>query len=358
MVKVAVMAECIQEKMDGQAWFTYHLAKNLAEIGDIDLTLIGGDYLNKIDIDADKLIFKRRIFTRKIFCIDVLKKINSEDFDIIHSPVNYGLPYFYFTNAKKVKTVHGAAGFELKFRYPFVHKVQLKIQLEILKNKIDKIVTISNTSKEEIIKHFHFSPQEITVIYNGVGEEFRVIEKEDCKKVLKKYGVKMPYIFHVSNASPIKNIPAIINAFQMIKDKINCNLVIGGGWSGGSNNRIISVGYISFEDLPFFYAGAEIFVFPSFHEGFGLPVLEAMASGTPVITSNIYATKEIADDAAILVNPYNVSEIADAIYALLNDIDLYEEIREKGLKRVREFSWKKCAKEYVRLYKETMKEDR
>jgi len=353
-MRVAIMGESIQPKMDGQGWFTYHLIQNLSKIKDIDLTVIGYEYLNNIDIKTDKLIHKKNSTFQKLFIFDILRKVNSEKFDIIHSPVNYGLPYFWFVNAKKVKTIHDATGFEIDFGYPLLYKTQLTIQFGFFGKRIDKISTVSNTSKREIVEHFRFPKEKIQVIYNGVGKEFRIIEKNLCKKILNKYNIETPFIFHISKASSIKNIGGIIKGFQKIKDRIDCNLVIGGAWKEDTTDRIISTGYIPFEDLPYFYSGAEIFVFPSFHEGFGLPILEAMACGTPVVTSNVYATKEIAAGSAVLVDPYNTEEIAQAIYNLLNNKDYYKEIRKKGLERVKQFSWKKCAEEYIKLYKESI----
>jgi len=346
------MGESIQPNMDGQGWATYHLIQNLSKIKNIDLTVIGDGYLNKIDIKTKKLIHKKKKTTvDKILYFDILKKVNAEKYDIIHSPVNYGLPYFWFVNALKVKTIHDATGFEVKCNYSLVHKMQLKSQFELFGNRIDKIATVSNTSKNEIVKHFHFQPEKIQVIYNGVCKEFRVIEKEVCKKILNKYNIKKPFIFHISKASSVKNIDGIIKAFQKIKNKVNCDLVIGGAWKGHTTERIISAGYIPFKDLPYLYSGSEIFVFPSFHEGFGLPILEAMACGTPVITSNVYATKEIASDAAICLNPYDNNEIAEAMLNLLNDKNRKEELIKKGLKRIQQFTWEKCAKKYIELYK-------
>ena len=350
-MKVAIMGESIQSNMNGQGWFTYYLVKNLSKIKNIDLTVIGDNYLENIDIKVKKLIHKMKKNTiEKLIFYKDLKMIKKEKFDIIHSPVNYGHPYFWFADALKVKTIHDATGFEIKFNYPLTYKIQLKTQFKIFGKKINKIATISETSKKEINKHFHFPIENIDVIYNGVSSNFRPIDKKSCKKVLDKYNVKMPFVFHISNASHIKNIDGIIKAYQKIKDTTRCNLVIGGAWKGNSTDRIISAGYIDFEDLPYFYSAAEVFVFPSFHEGFGLPVLEAMASGTPVITSNIYATKEIASDSAILVNPYNTNEISKAICNLINDNDLHEYYRRKGLNNVKKFSWKKCAQSYADLY--------
>lgn len=353
-MKVALMAESLREKMDGQASFTYHLAKNLSKIKDIDLTLIGSDYLADVDIETNKICYKKRKYTfQKLFFLDILKQLNAEHFDVIHCPVNFGIPYFWFVNALKVKNIHDAAGFEVACNYKLSHKIQLKTQFNCFGYKLNIIATGSQTAKKELIRHYHFPPDKIRVIYDGVDEQFRVIDKRVCERKLDSYNIPIPFIFHLSNGSSLKNIDGIISAYQKIQDRIDCTLVIGGSWKGKiKSDKILSAGYIPYEDLPYFYSGAELFVFPSFHEGFGLPVLEAMACGTPVITSNIYATKEIAQGAAVLVNPYNTKEIADAMYVLLTDGDRHEELRKRGLELAKKFPWKKCAQEYVDLYRD------
>ena len=191
------------------------------------------------------------------------------------------------------------------------------------------------------------------IVYNGVDDIFRPIDKEVCREVLQRYGIKGKYILHISNGSIVKNLDGIIRAFDKVRSRVNCKLVIVGNIKRKVECKdTIYVGYIPYEYLPYFYSGAEIFIFPSFHEGFGLPIVEAMACGTPVITSNVYATKEVAGDAALLVNPYNVDEIAEAIYKILTDEVCREELIRKGIKRAKFFSWEKCARGYADIYRE------
>ena len=115
--------------------------------------------------------------------------------------------------------------------------------------------------------------------------------------------------------------------------------------------EVIFTGYINKNDLPLFYNVAEAFIFPSFHESFGMPIIEAMACGCPVITSNVFSMPEVAGDAAVLVNPYSVDEIANAMYTVLTDDGLREKLRKRGLKRAKQFSWRKCAEEHLKVYR-------
>jgi glycosyltransferase involved in cell wall biosynthesis len=161
-----------------------------------------------------------------------------------------------------------------------------------------------------------------------------------------------------------KNIPRLIKAFSLLKKerKISHQLVIVGkkyiGYEAilrafhesAASDDIILTGYVPTEELPLLISGADVFVFPSLYEGFGLPPLEAMACGTPVITSNVSSLPEAVGDAGILVDPYNIREIAEAMYRVISDGNLREQMRRKGLERARLFSWHKAAKEMLRLF--------
>jgi len=124
----------------------------------------------------------------------------------------------------------------------------------------------------------------------------------------------------------------------------------------GLGDAVVFTGFVDKEDLPKFYSAAFLFIFPSLHESYGLPILEAMACGCPVITSNVFAMPEMAEDAAILVNPYNINEIVDAMHEVLTNSSLREELRKKGIERAKKFSWRRTAEEYLKVYKEVVEE--
>jgi len=190
------------------------------------------------------------------------------------------------------------------------------------------------------------------------------------KSRLRGIGIDYPYILYLGTLEPRKNVERLIEAFiQLKKKQINEKLLISGikGWdyqsifdkvaSLGVEKEIIFSGFIPNELIPFLYNGASAFVYPSLYEGFGLPVLEAMACGVPVVTSNVSSLPEVAGDAAILINPYSVDELADGIWRILSDEELRNQCIEKGIERAKSFTWERCAMETMKAFNEVCNTD-
>lgn len=291
-------------------------------------------------------------------------KMILDKIDIYHNPA-FILPLVNF-GYKKIITVNDLGfytfGHDFAKGWPARH---MKIMLPWSIKHADRIIAISEATKKQIIDIFKTPPEKITVTYLGVGKNFKVIkDKEAINNVLKKYSIAQPYIFFVGTMDPRKNLVRLIQAFKEVKKIINnLKLVIVG--SKGElfteelnaligNGDIILTGYVEEEDLVCLYNGAIVFAFPSLYEGFGLPILEAMACGTPVITSNVYSMPEAAGDAAVLVNPESVEEITNAIIGLLDDQVLRKKLIDQGLTRVKQFTWEKTARETLAVYQEFM----
>ncbi len=230
-----------------------------------------------------------------------------------------------------------------------------------------KIITGSEHSKNDLVKFYKVPPEKIAVMHYGVSEVFRrdypvaVIEQ-----ARKKYANDVPYILYVGNIQPRKNLKRLLEAFVALRaqKKIHHKLVIVGkkawlynevfAFIKGSKyiNEIVLTGYLSDEELAVAYKAADFFVYPSLYEGFGLPVVEAMAQGIPVITSNNSSLREIARDAALLVNPEKTIEIQSAILALAADRALHRSLAEKSLEKSRTYSWDKTAMQTKTLFDE------
>lgn len=227
------------------------------------------------------------------------------------------------------------------------------------------MITVSESAKRNISETLSIPEHKIKVIYLGVADNFKPLDKKLAAELLdRKYGIA-PFILHISAYQPKKNVEGIIKAFAIAKRKykIPHKLVIGGKQPKslkklsnklGVGKDVIFVGFIAEDELPLFYSAADAFIFPSLHESFGMPILEAMACGTPVITSNVFSMPEIAGKAAILVNPYNHKEIADAIYKVVGDEKLRRKLAKLGIERAKQFTWKKCAKEHLNVYMEAI----
>lgn len=260
------------------------------------------------------------------------------------------------TKAAKVTTIHDF-GF---LKYPEVAHPKIKAVMERrfkwIKKEVDLIIAVSQATKKDIMEILNIPEEKIRVIYEAVSEDVnQVKDQKIIEKVKKKYGLKGNYLLSVATLEPRKNLKRIIQAFALLKTK-NLKLVVAGkqGWGDFKNlssTNVIFTGYVSHEDKQALYSGATCFVFPSLYEGFGLPILEAMKCGCPVVTSNISSMPEVAGKAGILVDPLNVKNIAEGINQAIKD---KKELINKGFEQVKKFSWEKTARETLKIYQESL----
>ena len=223
------------------------------------------------------------------------------------------------------------------------------------------IITISEYSKREIIRFYHVDPKKICVVYPGYDKNlFRQVNSpKKIKMIMTKYNINKPFLIFVGALKPNKNLERLITAFSQLKQE-NLELVIVGkkGWlydsifrtvkELGLGKRVIFTGFVPEAELPYLLNGASLFVFPSLYEGFGIPVVEAMACGLPVLTSNVGSLPEVIDNCGVVVDPYSIESIVNGIVEGLKMSAFYKKL---GLKRVNIFSWEKSAKEIVEIIK-------
>jgi glycosyltransferase involved in cell wall biosynthesis len=231
----------------------------------------------------------------------------------------------------------------------------------------DRLITVSEASKRDILHYFDVAPEKISVIYNAIDEHFdRDPSAEAVERVRQRYQLDHRFVLYVGNIKPHKNLVRLIEAFAAVRqhsfDDLKL-LIIGDEMSKlpalrravhshKLHKHVRFLGYLPDDMLAILYRLASLFVFPSLYEGFGLPPLEAMASGTPVITSNVSSLAEIAGNAAILVDPYEVDAIADGIRRVLTDPVLAEDLRQRGLRRASEFSWDQSVARTSAIYRQ------
>jgi glycosyltransferase involved in cell wall biosynthesis len=279
-------------------------------------------------------------------------------------------PSYYIPRCRRcaaVVTIHDL----IAFRRPdlLTHKMVLTGQktIEASARRYDMVITVSNYAKEDIVDFFKIPEHRVKVIYNGVCPAFHPIkDKAGIEKITAKYGITAPYLLFVGKVEPKKNLKTLVQASVRLRNTTEHKyplLIVGEkAWDFQSvwsvvrqlhaEDTTIFAGVVPDEDLPYLYNGAELFLFPSLFEGFGLPVIEAMACGTPVVTSNQTSIPEIAADAALLVDPLNVEALASAMADALSNPSLRAQLIVKGLERAREFSWEKTARETLALYQE------
>ncbi len=234
--------------------------------------------------------------------------------------------------------------------------------------KARHIITVSEFTRQSIIQKYNISPEKITVIHHGISPNFQPIEDEQVKVAIRqKYHLPDQFVFYPANPWPHKNHARLFEAIRLLRHQygLTVHLVLSGIWSNpeylkqqihqsGVTDQVHLLGYLPYEDLPALYNAATALVFPSLFEGFGLPVLEAMACGCPVICSNTTSLPELAGDAAVLVDPTDVAQIAESIYTLLQDRSLQKSLRTKGSLQVQKFSWERAARETVNIYESVL----
>lgn len=308
-------------------------------------------------------IFSLRIKRLAWEQIDLPKVLKEHNIDILHNPMNFGLPVA--PGCKSLVTIHDVIPAVLKSQYlkTWIEQIYYKLAMGVSTGRTVGIITDSYFSKNEILKHFSVSPKKIRVIYLGCSEEFSPItDSIRLTKVRNKFGLHRPYVLTIGGNEPRKNVERLIDIFSRLSDTLKFDLaVIGGSWRGaslGTNaqgaNNIFYLGSVDQGDLISLYNMAELFVFPSLYEGFGLPVLEAMACGTPVAASNSSSIPEVAGEAAMLFDPLDGEGMYKMISGILNSREAKEELRLKGLERVKMFSWKNTLDQTMEVYREAL----
>jgi glycosyltransferase involved in cell wall biosynthesis len=224
----------------------------------------------------------------------------------------------------------------------------------------DRILTVSEASKRDILHFFNVPPEKIVVVYNAIDEHFRNTPPEDTvARVRERYQLDHKFVLYVGNIKPHKNLVRLIEAFDELRKHgfEDLKLLIIGALRRAVHRHKLHkhvrfLGYLSDETLAVLYRLASAFVFPSLYEGFGLPPLEAMASGTPVVTSNVSSLPEVTGDAAVLVDPYDVDSIVEGLRRVLSDPALAAELGRRGQERAREFSWARSVEKTRQVYQE------
>jgi len=238
--------------------------------------------------------------------------------------------------------------------------------------KASKVIAVSKNTKKDIMDHFRISGKNIDVVYEGVDRQFSSLKDPAKINALKnKYALRKPFIFYTGVWRNHKNLVGLIEAFDILKKeyKMDFDLVLGGNedpyypevrktWQKlGLENDIRRIGFIAQEELPVFYSAANLFVIPSFYEGFGLIGLESFASGTPVVSSNRTSLPEILGDAAIYFDPDDHREMAEKMRLVLTDKKLYNELMQKGFEQVKKYSWERMGRETLKIYKKILTQD-
>lgn len=283
-----------------------------------------------------------------------------EKLDLVFNP-KLSIPLM--ARSKKSFTFHGAEQFVHKNIFKFYDRIYFSIFMPLFIKKADMIISPTKKGIDDMESHFKVNKSKIKAIHHGLNSNF--LNKENPSTLLlenirSEYKLPEKIILFVGGITPLKNISNILYAFDKFRKKhIGYKLVLIGfrRWNFkndielinklGLEDDVVLPGWVQDKDLPYIYCLADLFIFPSIYEGFGIPLIEAMSCGCPIVTSNAGGLPEIAGDAAVLVNPYDVDEISTAMCKVIDDSDLQKNLISNGYRQVKNFSWNKCAHEVL-----------
>lgn len=282
--------------------------------------------------------------------------------DVFWSTVLSVLPLWMPTDVVKVFTVYDLVWSRfpetMQGRNLWVHRLHAESTIR----NCDRIIAISRSTAADLTRCFGVPPERVRLVYPALSEVYKKQHPHAAEQISRKYGTPSCYMAAVGNIEPRKNLSLLVRVLKMLKQRgqLNCPLLIAGasGWknsalhgeiraSGLTEEDLRFLGYLPDEDLPLFYAGAKVFLFPSLYEGFGLPPLEAMACGTPVIASDAQPMREVLGDAAILESPLSPERFMEAIVRVLTDENLLREMRQRGLQRAQAFGQESASRQLL-----------
>lgn len=376
-MKIGIITDFIDGNQGGIGIYTHNLIKQLNEIDEFnEYYLIHGESKDTQIYKAnEEILVKKYSFPKGSTAIwryfsTPLKLKSMNQLDIVHDTYEIG-PLSIKMPFKRIITVHDLSPFLFPNTFSSSNVLFHKIFFSKTLRSVDKIITVSESTKYDLVTYFNVPEDRIKVIFNGVDTKFRSLRENDVNEFLKKYNINFPFILYVGTLEPRKNLPTLIKAYYQLKKKnINHKLVIAGrkGWKYQKifetidklnlKDDIIFTGYVPENDLPALYNAADLFVYPSIYEGFGLPPLEAMACGTPVITSNTSSLPEVVGDAGIMVDPLDINELAHSMHEVLTNSALKIDLRKKGLERAKMFNWEKCGRETLEVYENVYSKNR
>jgi glycosyltransferase involved in cell wall biosynthesis len=299
------------------------------------------------------------------------RTIREQQCDLLHIPTLFWLPP-YLPPCPFLVTIHDVLDYMYRSTSGggITGRLRLYSTRYVLQHAA-KIIAVSKFTKNDVSRLFSIPPEQIEVLYNAIDERFLLGHATDKERefIRERYQVTYPFILYAGRISPHKNLVRIIEAFSALKTELAREdqfpdlklIIIGDEVSrhpdlrrtvirGGVQNDVRFLGFVPIDVLRIFYDAAKVFVFPSLYEGFGLPPLEAMAHGTPVVTSNASSLPEVVGNAAVMVNPENVFEIMRAMQRVLTDQALRDKLKARGYEQVRQFSWEESARRLAQVY--------
>ncbi len=313
--------------------------------------------------NLNKVYFPVRSIFRRWWLVGASALMQISPYDVFHG-TNYCIPVF--APCPTVVTVHDLSLFRRSQTHEDDNVRRGKRRIPIMIRRATRIIAPSEWTRREILEHFRVAPERVRTIPEAARKEMRPLPDAESAAVRQKHGLESPYLLFVGTIEPRKNLLVLLRAYDELlrttPHRPKLILCGGGGWKNDEVYRLVEelklgdmvrfLGYVVDEDLPALYSGAECFIYPSLYEGFGLPPLEAMACGTPVITSNASSLPEVVGESGLMHDPEDHRALTAQIVTVLGEPGAAAKLRAQGLERARLFSWERAARETQALYDE------
>lgn len=378
-MRIGIDIRAIGRQRTGDETYTRELVKNLLRIDEKNQYLLLTNTENVAEIQEIKQKLELHKFSQaEIFSISPANKslwtfwslprfLVKNDVDVLH--VQYITPQFLPSKIKIVTTIHDVSYIPMAAHIQPADLFFLKTLIPISIKKADKVIAVSNFTKSEICRYYLTDKEKIEVVYNGVDDHFfQVLESEQILIIKKKYNLPSKYLLYVGTLQPRKNIPFLIKCFYQFKQQVSgyedLKLVLRGNLNAHNTDSkikdlisnksiqsdVIFSDFVDEQDLPGIYQGASAFCFASLYEGFGLPLIEAMASKIPVLTNDSSCLREITKDRAYIYPTNNQDKFIEQLKQLLNDTATNNAVINQAYEHAKVFSWNKAAQETLAIY--------
>jgi len=369
-MKIGIDASRANKKIKtGVEWYSYHLIEEFKKIDSSNRFFLYtncafDEVLGKCPANFEERLLQwpiPRSWTLGRLSLEM--KFGREIPDLLFVPA-HTIPLL---NPKKsVVTIHDIGFEHIPEAYHWANKLYHKFIIHFIKIFASHIITVSNYTKQDLIATYNIPAEKISVVYNGYDEEKYSIIPDAKEKLKEKFKIDYPFILFVGRLELKKNIVRMVEAFGLFRkrhpdDPRKLVLIGQAGIDNGLElakekikelnieNDVVFTGWLGSSDLPLFHNAADLFFFPSLFEGFGIPLLESFACGCPVVCSSTTSLPEVAGDAALMFDPTNIDDMVGRLEQVLLNKEIQDRLREKGLARVKNFSWNKCARETLKI---------
>lgn len=381
MAKIGIDIRLIGKKQTGSEAVFFNLTKNLALIDDQNKYLLFTDITDTAILQNIKLQLgiqgKPNFEIIPLVAVSPLRNKFGWNFWTLpnylrKNPVDvyltqYITPFFVAKSIKIATVIHDISWNFYPQLIKFKDLFFLKLLIPLSLKRADKIIAVSRFTRDEIIKYYNIDPQKVDWIYNAVSDNFQQeISAEKIEGIRKKYDLPEKFILYIGTLQPRKNLPALIEAYAKLPENIKTGikLFLAGGKGHNYDSDIdktigryslggdvIMPGFIDEEDKPAIFKLSTVFCNPSFYEGFGIPILEAMSLGIPVLASDIAPHQEVAEDSILYFNPHNPDELKEKMLSLLIKDDFCKELTQKEILQAKNFSWQNTAQKTLEIFK-------